>query len=664
MPTFAAQIDTLRIPIKGLIPEQSASALATPVEGLTWHDTVNKHVFVWLNGAWQQLDNVAGGSTPAGPAGGELAGTYPNPTVADNVIDSANIINGTIQAGDLAGGVIPTTLPPSGAAGGDLTGSTYPNPVIATGAVTSAKIADGTIDTVDLKDSSVTSAKIVSLAVDSSKLADQAVSTVKLADFGVTNTKLANNSVDSFKIVDNSIQIQDLLTSGANSVRLDTVGAPTGPVSLNNQKLTSVTDPTNPQDAATKAYVDSVAQGLDPKQSVKAASTGNVNLANPSTLDGVAINAGDRVLLKNQTNLAENGIYVAAGGPLTYSRATDMDTWTEVPSAFTFVEQGTTQADTGWVCTSDQGGSMGGTNITWAQFSGVGTVTAGAGMTQAGNVLNVIAGDTSVTVAADDIRVNTAVIATVASPTLTGDPKAPTPTAGDNDTSIATTAFVTGAISTSAAGQVPSARTITAGAGLTGGGDLTADRTFNVVAGDTTLLVNPDDIRVQINSLGGMPSLQTGAGGMSVKHTNALADSSAGLTIAPNGVDNSMIADGAVNLASADVTGTLPVTKGGTGSTTPAAARTALGVPTILTAVVPALPTPGTYVTVPGISKAGGGPMGTLSVGFGFAPGGDTAASGAVFLDWKTRGVAEDFQVKADVVIPANTYNVTVVMAG
>ena len=147
--------------------------------------------------------------------------------------------------------------------------------------------------------------------------------------------------------------------------------------------------PTTGVHIANKDYVDSVAQGLDPKASCVAATTANIVLATGTllTIDGIVTVAGNRVLVKNQTDPAENGIYLAATGA--WTRAFDMDAWAEVPSAFTFIEQGTTQADTGWVCTSNAGGTIGTTAITFVQFSGGGSFTAGTGLTQTGTQFSI-----------------------------------------------------------------------------------------------------------------------------------------------------------------------------------------------------------------------------------------------------------------------------------
>tara|TARA_R110000822_G_scaffold6730_1_gene28291 strand:- start:444 stop:1235 length:792 start_codon:yes stop_codon:yes gene_type:complete len=132
-----------------------------------------------------------------------------------------------------------------------------------------------------------------------------------------------------------------------------------------------------------------VAQGLDPKASCVAATTANITLSAAQTIDGISLIAGDRCLVKNQTTTADNGIYLVASGA--WTRTTDMDAWVEVPGAFTFIEQGTTQADTGWVCTSNAGGTIGTTAITFVQFAGVGSYTAGTGLTLTGTAFSLTA---------------------------------------------------------------------------------------------------------------------------------------------------------------------------------------------------------------------------------------------------------------------------------
>lgn len=171
--------------------------------------------------------------------------------------------------------------------------------------------------------------------------------------------------------------------------RLDQHAAPTTSVSLNSNYITNLLDPVNPQDASTKRYVDLAVQGLNTKTACLAASVGNLTLSGAQTIDGISVSIGDRVLVKDQTTTGINGIYVVAAGA--WSRAPDMDAWTEVPEAYVFVMQGTINADTGWVCTSDPGGGvLGSTPITWVQFSAAGQITAGNGLSKTGNTLNVV----------------------------------------------------------------------------------------------------------------------------------------------------------------------------------------------------------------------------------------------------------------------------------
>jgi hypothetical protein len=187
------------------------------------------------------------------------------------------------------------------------------------------------------------------------------------------------------------------------NARLDQIAQPTASVALGSQKIINLGTPTAATDAATKGYVDGYLQGLDSHSSVKSASTANLTLSGTQTVDGIALVAGDRVLVKDQTAPAQNGIYSVSA--TAWTRVTDMDTWTEVPNAYVWVEQGTAQADTGWVVTSDQGGTLDTTAITWVQFSGAGQIIAGAGLTKTANTLDVGGTANRITVGADTVDI-------------------------------------------------------------------------------------------------------------------------------------------------------------------------------------------------------------------------------------------------------------------
>tara|TARA_B100001564_G_scaffold90756_1_gene73788 strand:+ start:1632 stop:3716 length:2085 start_codon:yes stop_codon:yes gene_type:complete len=180
-------------------------------------------------------------------------------------------------------------------------------------------------------------------------------------------------------------------------------------ITMGSNRVTNVTDPTSAQDAATKAYVDAVKTGLDVKDSVVAASTGNGTLSsaytNGDTLDGVTLATNDRILLKDQSTGSENGIYTvnSSGAP---TRATDFDANAEVTSgAFTFVTEGTVNGDSGFVLTTNDDITVGTTAMTWAQFSGAGQITAGAGLAKSGNTLSVGVDDSSIEINSDALRV-------------------------------------------------------------------------------------------------------------------------------------------------------------------------------------------------------------------------------------------------------------------
>jgi len=178
-------------------------------------------------------------------------------------------------------------------------------------------------------------------------------------------------------------------------------------IDMGSNRVTGVAEPTQSTDAATKNYVDAVKTGLDVKDSVRAATTGNITIStalnNGDTIDGVTLVDGDRVLVKDQSTGSENGIYVVGATP---ARAIDFDADSEVSGgAFTFVEEGTVNADSGFVVSTNGDITVGTTAIAFSQFSGAGQVTAGDALTKTGNTLDVAVDDSSIEVSGDALQV-------------------------------------------------------------------------------------------------------------------------------------------------------------------------------------------------------------------------------------------------------------------
>ena len=178
----------------------------------------------------------------------------------------------------------------------------------------------------------------------------------------------------------------------------------------------------------TKGYVDAVKQALDIKASVRVASTANVSLTGGSsdleagdTIDGVTLVAGDRVLLKNQSTASENGIYVAVASGGTPARSDDANASADVTSGmFVWVEEGTANADQGYVLTTNNVITLNTTDLTFTQFSGAGQITAGNGLTKSGNTINVVPDNVTLSVSADEIKLKGDVTTTALGDLLIG----------------------------------------------------------------------------------------------------------------------------------------------------------------------------------------------------------------------------------------------------
>jgi len=143
--------------------------------------------------------------------------------------------------------------------------------------------------------------------------------------------------------------------------------------------------PISGTDLTNKTYVDAAIVGISWKQPVAAATTANIALTGAQTIDTVSVVAGDRVLVKDQSTQANNGIYIV-GTP--WTRSPDADTWDEMVSAMVFVESGG-QAGNAFYCPIQPGGTLGVTAITWSNFSVAGTYFAGTGLSLAANTFSI-----------------------------------------------------------------------------------------------------------------------------------------------------------------------------------------------------------------------------------------------------------------------------------
>ncbi len=160
----------------------------------------------------------------------------------------------------------------------------------------------------------------------------------------------------------------------------------------NGFAVINLKDPVLAQDAVTKAYADSLAQGYKWKEPVRAATIANITLSGAQTIDGVAVVAGDRVLVKAQTTGSQNGVYVAASG--SWTRSTDFDASTEVLGASCFVSEGSALGNTVWVMTTDAPITIATTALLFIQTNAGTSYTQGTGIIIGGGVIAI---DTSVT---------------------------------------------------------------------------------------------------------------------------------------------------------------------------------------------------------------------------------------------------------------------------
>lgn len=190
----------------------------------------------------------------------------------------------------------------------------------------------------------------------------------------IVQRQIADGAINDSKIQAGAGIATSKLADGANFLKKDGSVALTGNLDANSNRIINLTTPSGANDAANKSYVDTQIANLNQifkvKPNARAATTGNINISNPGTaiFDGVTLINGEILLVRAQSSQQENGLYTFNGSGSALTRISQMDVWAEVPGAFTSVDEGTTYADTIWLCTSNAGGTINSTAITWQQI--------------------------------------------------------------------------------------------------------------------------------------------------------------------------------------------------------------------------------------------------------------------------------------------------------
>ena len=314
--------------------------------------------------------------------------------------ESSNAHFQTLQAAPHSEGASNTLVLPS--AGSNLISDT------ATQTLTNKTLTSPDINTPDIDGGAIDGAVI-------------GANTRAAASFTTVN---ANSTVTVQSLTDGTATLNGGGLTGLTNLSVDNINANANTISTTNSNgdlilspngTGTVTVPSGYKDRSgfgttslvTKEYVDAVKVGLDFKDSVRVASTANVTVSGPgAAIDGITLSSGDRVLLKNQSTASQNGIYVFNGAASALTRATDADSSTEVTAGmFVFVEEGTVNADQGFVLTTDGTITVGSTSLSFTQFSGAGQIVAGDAMTKTGNQLDVNDDNITLEVNSDALRI-------------------------------------------------------------------------------------------------------------------------------------------------------------------------------------------------------------------------------------------------------------------
>jgi hypothetical protein len=340
--------------------------------------------------------------------------------IADDSIDSEHYVDGSIDTVHIADSQITVAK-------------------MAANSVDSDQYVDGSIDTIHIANSQITNAKMAANSVDSDQYVDGSIDTIHIGDSQVTTAKIADSNITSAKILDGTIVNADINASAAidatkihdgtisntefgylnnvssniqtqldaklvkannlsdltsdstarTNLGLGTIATQNANnVSISGGSVTGLGDPAVSSEAATKNYVDQAVAGLRTRIIAEAATTANINLTtdleNGDTLDGVTLVTGDRVLVKDQTDATENGLYIVVASGAA-SRDPEHDTIAELSGGMVVVNQGTANDNKIFLCTTDSDATIGISNITYTQVTpaNVGTVTS-VGVADAG----------------------------------------------------------------------------------------------------------------------------------------------------------------------------------------------------------------------------------------------------------------------------------------
>jgi hypothetical protein len=386
---FASNLDLQKNELQNAKVQGLSGAPGSPVEGQLYQNTTDHHLYMYNGSAWKQCE----GYQTADAVLTALAALGNGIVVqtADGVLAARTLQTGTgITIGNADGtAAAPTIAITSGVLTNIIaaSGSGFDSVTTGTGAVNRRVLANGVgiaaITNADGVAGNPTIALLSGIATPgtSTKVTYDTYGRVT-SGTGLIATDIPTLTASYISNFDTQVR-----TSTINQLAV-----PTADFSMNTHKITSLAPPTVSTDAVTKAYVDGLVQGLSARAAVRAASTVNVTLpAGTATVDGVTVALFDRILLKNQTAPAENGIYDVGGGA--WTRSGDSDAWTKLVSEYVLVQQGTLYKDTGWLCTNDAGGTLGTTAVTFVQFSGAGGLTAGAAIVISGNTIDVRTGD-------------------------------------------------------------------------------------------------------------------------------------------------------------------------------------------------------------------------------------------------------------------------------